>query len=546
VAYESGDAVVLLPFGRGQARKPRVLREGPLLDMTGDGAGGVWLLLGGAEGTSPHARRMDLDGVPIEPARPWRPPASTRVTGFLALRGGVAALVVDQDTGANPRIVLSGIEDREDVVVPALPASAVPRQDLQLATDGQRLLVAWTDDGEGNPDILARLVSLDGAQPRPGPTLRINSDRASAPQDQSQVIGGTERALVLWRDQRSGTPQLFARSVSVDGSLGDEWRVPALASGESTAGVPGTPTGTVDGAGTYLLAWTVRVDRSLFLRCQALGPAGEPKGPPRSLDPGKPVARKDPCAVAALAGATGFVVVWARPAGGLMGRVLGPDGELADAPRWISAADQVARRPSCTRLDDGRLLVVWDAPRADGKGFVLQGRFLSPSGRPEGDVLPFPPRSDRAEWDPSVAPAQAGGVLLTWCLGSPSDRDTDIFAQLYDDRGRAAGPPLPLTSRKNEQDFPAVTRLLDGSFVVAWEDDLSGFDHTNARRVARDGRTLGPTITLNEREAFFNQTRQRPNVAPLGKGFIGIWADRRRSRGFDVYLRVLGPEFDAR
>ncbi len=227
-----------------------------------------------------------------------------------------------------------------------------------------------------------------------------------------------------------------------------------------------------------------------------------------------------------------------------MGRVVGPDGELGEAPRWISAGDQVALRPSCTRLDDGRVLVVWDAPQAGGKGFVLRGRFLSPAGRPEGDVLAFPPRSGRAEWDPAVAPARGGGFLLTWCLGSLNARDRDIFAQLYDERARAAGPPLPLSARRNEQDFPDVTRLADGSFLVAWEDDLSGFDHTNARRIGRDGRTLGPTFTLNERETLFSEVRQRPSVAALGEGFIGIWADRRRSRDFDVYLRVLGPKFD--
>jgi len=544
VAYESGGAVVLLPFHRGEPQEPLLLQEGPLLDMTGDGAGGVWILFGGAEGGSPHARRMNLDGAPIEPARPWRPPASTRVTGFTALRGGLAALVVDQKTGGDPRIVLSGIPGREDTVLSALPEGAVARQDLVLTTDGRSLLVAWTDDGAGNPDVHAALVSLEEEQAALGPAMRVNSDQASAPQDQSDLVGGTERALVLWRDQRGGSAKLFARTVSADGTLGEEWSLPRLAPGESAAGVPATPTAAVDAAGTYLVAWTVLAGRDTFMRCQAMGPDGEPKGPPRSLDPGQPVARKDPCAVAALPDAAGFAVVWTRPDGGLMGRVVGPAGELAEAPRWISAADQVARRPSCTLLDDGRVLVVWDAPRADKDGFVLRGRFLSPAGRPQGDVLVFPPRSGLAEWDPALAPAQGGGFLLTWCQGAPKARSTDIYAQLYDARARAAAPPLLLSSRQNEQDFPEVTRLADGSFLAAWEDDLSGFDHTNARRIDRDARTLGPTITLNERETLFNQTRQRPSVAPLGEGFIGIWADRRRSRGFDVYLRVLGPAFD--
>ena len=50
--------------------------------------------------------------------------------------------------------------------------------------------------------------------------------------------------------------------------------------------------------------------------------------------------------------------------------------------------------------------------------------------------------------------------------------------------------------------------------------------------------TLDPRLSPNK------EVRHAPRVAPLGEGFVALWADASRNLGQDVFLRVLGPGFD--
>jgi hypothetical protein len=145
--------------------------------------------------------------------------------------------------------------------------------------------------------------------------------------------------------------------------------------------------------------------------------------------------------------------------------------------------------------------------------------------------------------DPALAPVPAGGFLLTWTGNDGPSRD--IFARWFAAGGRPRGPLLPISVRANEQDYSDVALLADGSWVVAWEDDISGRDHTLARRIAPDASSAGAVVTLNQRAAFFVETRTAPRLAALGDGFLAAWGDRRRSLGHDVFAALFGARFDS-
>jgi hypothetical protein len=148
------------------------------------------------------------------------------------------------------------------------------------------------------------------------------------------------------------------------------------------------------------------------------------------------------------------------------------------------------------------------------------------------------------DWDPTFAAASGGGFLMAWCSGAPSDPGKDVVARLFDAKGQPAGPLLPISPLANEQDHGHVIRLADGTWAVAWEDDISMHDQTYLRRIQKNGRELGPTVLINELETQSVPDRQAPVVAPLSDGIAALWNDRRRSKGWDVYLKLLGPRFD--
>jgi hypothetical protein len=133
---------------------------------------------------------------------------------------------------------------------------------------------------------------------------------------------------------------------------------------------------------------------------------------------------------------------------------------------------------------------------------------------------------------------------MAWCSGPPDDPTKDVVARLFDARGQPAGPLLPISPLANEQDHGHVIRLADGSWAVAWEDDISIHDQTYLRRILKNGTEIGPTVLINGLETLSVPDRQAPVVAPIADGVAALWNDRRRSQGWDVYMKLLGPRFD--
>ena len=147
------------------------------------------------------------------------------------------------------------------------------------------------------------------------------------------------------------------------------------------------------------------------------------------------------------------------------------------------------------------------------------------------------------DWDPALAPGPRGGFLLAWTSGMDVERE--VFCRFYDRAGVAAAAPFSVGTEAGRQSAPSIARLADLSWVVAWQDDLSGVDRVVARRIRADGRRLGPTVAFEAASDAPNPRASAPTLAPVGDGWVGAWSDARRSRGFDVFAMAFGPDFDA-
>jgi hypothetical protein len=298
--------------------------------------------------------------------------------------------------------------------------------------------------------------------------------------------------------------------------------------------------------GDWLMVWQMLTDAGAVVRAQALRADGKALGAPFTLDEGHFTLGNAAAAAVALQEDRGYVVLWARAnQGGIWSRRIGVDGALQGAPRRVSdEGDEECANPALALLDDQRLIAVWDRHK-EGGAWTIRGRFLDADGSKKGDELSFEPSQRNQDWDPCVAPAANNGFVLSWCSGEPTDFSRDVVARVYNARARPPGPLLTVCYMANEQDFPQIVRMADGSYVVAWEDDVSYYDHTYLRRILPSANAMGPIVRLNELETKACEDRVAPWIATLGDGLVGTFGDRRRSLGWDVYVRILGPRFDA-
>jgi len=421
-----------------------------------------------------------------------------------------------------------------------------------VASNGQELLVAWTDSRRGDADVWARIVDLtkSGAD-RLRPEVRINSDGPSADQINPDVDVAGDRGLAVWQDRRTHGSLIFARRFHAQGLTGDEIGLPAKFGDVPAPDLPGgavQPSVALRADGSALVTWIQRGEGRDKAVAQVLAADGRAISALMEIDARDGFA-PDRVALSALPGDRGWLAVW--PGGGKNGvwsRHIAPDGALPGPARRVSdAADDVLTNADVTLLDDGRLVAAWTMQRAGStpnEGWFVRARFLDAEGGTKGSELSFEPSRRNQDHDPALAPAKGGGFLMAWCSGPPADPTHDVVVRLFDAQGKPVAPILTPCFLANEQDFADVARLADGSFVVAWEDDISYFDQSYVRRILPSGKAMGPWLRIGKLDTSFVPDRIVPRIAAMGAGWAAVIVDRQRSLGFDVRVKVVGPAFD--
>lgn len=558
-AWTTEQGVVAIECSRRGA--PTSAGAGELVDLAGDPAGGYWALV--RDGASVSLRRLNADGKPegadVRPVEGAVAHADVAADGehvvVVVQRGDSAPTRGGRGRGAAPAEAASfelvslrrnGKSLDASPPLPFVPAEHATASAPCVAAGSGRFLIGWTATVERNdPDVFLRLFDprADEAS-RLGAVRRANTDAFSSDQVAPAVAAAGDRAVVVWNDRRDGIMRAHARRIGPDAAFAaDEFRLPGAVDGKvEDIGDDTTERGPVAmrSDGSFAITWRQRRGERAVLRLQAFSADGQALAAPLGLDEGGAL----PAKLVALPGEAGYAMLQLRE-NALWARRIAADGSSALEPRRVDEPRAgTVGDPALALLDDGRLIAAWTAHPNEQAPRVLRGRFLDAEAVPVGGEIAFEASPRRDDWDPALC-ASRGGFVLSWCAGPPGDPSHDVVARQYDLRGRASGPLLEIGYPANEQDFAVMTRLADGSIAIAWEDDLSGYDHTLLRRIQPNGRELGPIVRINELETTAVEDRVAPAVAAFRDGVVAAWGDRRRSKGWDVYVRVLGPKFDA-
>jgi len=521
--------------------------------ISADPAGGYWALV--VDTGRSRILHLAVDGKPDRAAIEFEDGRDPKAL-LVAFEGGVALLerpTSAEKTAGNPRVWLF---DANGAPLPGSPVSVASDtargiSEPKIASAGTRLLVAWTDSREGDPNVYGRTLEISAApDARLGPELRINTDFASANQYQTATASNGNHGVMVWTDERGNPTQIYLRRFGEAGFQGDELAVPVALAGEPATPIVGglRPAVAVQANGDALVTWRAVGERNKNrLVAQVIGLDGRAKTPVLEIDDGAADAPLEPACSESKQ--KSFAVVWPRNGrGNVYTRLVGADGVLG-ATREISAPRPEGGEAwqfadvDITELESGRLLCAWTVNRGPG-ACMIRGRFLSDALAPLGEEIAFEATDRGNDWDPALSAAAGGGFAMSWTSGSLHDPVRDAVVRLFDGRGHPTAPTQSVCFMANEQDFCDVVRLDDGSFAVAWEDDISYYDQVYVRRLSRDGRTLGPMMRINALETEFLPDRVAPRLAPMGGGFAAVFSDRHRSRGFDALFKLVGPGFD--
>ncbi len=552
VAWQAADGIDVATFGEKPVPERGVGGEGRLLRLRDDPHGGWWLLVQAESGLVLRhlgdAGKPDRDDVPLALGRVASADLATWSRGLVVcIETNEVAEGGDPERAIELRF-LDGAGLRS-TATPLRRTASHRARGAFLAGEGplpERVLLAWNDDNGANVDVLYGLVTMEGDDPVLSEPRTWNDDVASAYQKGVAVDSNGEVAVIAWSDERATKGRIYTRRLRADGTwVEDE----VLASGDEDAADRDRSmqrcTVAMNPDGRYLVAWkeTAGGREPWRLRARVFAADGTPLGAAFDVDPGQGTSMNWAPAAVALGQGQGYLVCWIRTGVGPIARRVSLSGELI-GPAWrlSDRTKDSAANPAVVQLADRTFVCVWDE-QANAKSRVLTGRKIGRDAKPAGNPILFDFGGAGGELDAELAPTDDGGFLMAWTTRDSPGRD--VVARFFQADGRPAGPPLGMSTQKNEQDFCDVLRLPDGTWVVAWEDDLSGVDHVVARRIHADKKTVGPTVMLDPWLAESIDVRHAPRLAVLGDGFAALWSDQARAKGQDVVLRRFGAEFDA-
>ena len=247
--------------------------------------------------------------------------------------------------------------------------------------------------------------------------------------------------------------------------------------------------------------------------------------------------------VSALAGG-GFVVTWqsfnqdAANSYGVYSRLYNSAGNPASGEFLVNTyttADQ--SDVSTTALADGGFVVTWMSAGQDGSGMGAYGRRYNSAGTATtGEFLINTTTTGYQKYPFALALAD-GGFVVVWT--SLDGSGFGVYGQRYSSSGEIAGVEFQVnTTTADEQQFPSLTALADGGFLVTWtsngQDGASGGVYGrryDSSGVATSGEFRINTTTTNDQ--YYSMI-----AAMEDGGFTVTWmSNLQDGSGYGIYAQ---------
>jgi len=204
--------------------------------------------------------------------------------------------------------------------------------------------------------------------------------------------------------------------------------------------------------------------------------------------------------------------------------------------------------PALARLDNGDVLVVWQALYQDGNGSGIFAQRLDHEGHPLGTATRVNTWTSNEQASPAVASLADGGFVVVWQSLGQDGSSWGIFAQHFDADAVPRGTELQISSHSaGQQWMPDAVALADGGFVAVWQSSQQdGSQHgIYAQRVDANGNLTGDEFRINSTTA---SDQSRPAIMALADGdFVVAWQSRLQDGdGYGIIARRFGADGSAR
>ncbi|NGX62524.1 MAG: hypothetical protein K940chlam9_02023, partial [Chlamydiae bacterium] len=245
----------------------------------------------------------------------------------------------------------------------------------------------------------------------------------------------------------------------------------------------------------------------------------------------------------------GFVVTWESygqdgDASGIYGQRHDSSGVKSGVEFQINTYTTSNQRyPSVAPLNDGGFVVTWESYGQDGDLSGVYGQRYDSSGVKSGVEFQVNTYTTSNQWDPSAAPLNDGGFVVTWGSDGQDGDRYGVYGQRYDSSGVKSGLEFQVnTYTTSDQVDPSAALLNDGDFVVTWRSNGQDGDFGGiyGQKYDSSGVKSGIEFQIN---TYTTYGQNLPSVAGLSDGgFVVTWESSGQDGDSDG---VYGQRYDS-
>ena len=252
-------------------------------------------------------------------------------------------------------------------------------------------------------------------------------------------------------------------------------------------------------------------------------------------------------AVAGLSGG-GFVIVWSSNHGDGSFDIFAQRYTATGVKQGVEsrlntfvAGDQ--RAPAVAALLSNAFVVVWASDGQDGSGNGVYGQRFAANGAKAGKEFRINTFTAGNQSGPAVSRFGSGsGFVVAWASFQQDGESYGVYAQRFSDSGAKAGGEFRVNvSTPGSQSAPAIARLQNGSFVIAFSSEKVQGD-VLMQRYSATGTKLGTVVRVNTYTAL---DQEAPSVTAIGGDrFVVVWSSYKQeaaTAGRGMYRSALFP-----
>ncbi len=397
------------------------------------------------------------------------------------------------------------------------------QQYVQTIGDGAGgAFFVWRDSRTGTPDIYAQRVNSNGVVQWATNGVRICTD-ANYRYDPQLVSDGSGGAIFTWWDGR-----VYAQRVNSNGVV--QWATNGVAVG--TTGI--FPKLTSDGSGGAIIAWRDYRSGGYNIYAQRINGNGVVQWATNGIAICTAMGNQNSHEITS-DGSNGAIITWEDPRTGttdIYAQRVNSNGVV----QWIldgiaiCTAEYGQYVPKLIGDGSGGAIIMWVDNRNFNNSSIFAQRVNS-SGTAQwtanGVTIFFVGLSDNG--NPQLTSDGNGGAVITWVATG-----SRIYAERVNSNGVAQWNQVRICTAPGFQRFPQLTSDGNGGAIISWEDSRSGSSRdVYAQRVNNSGlqwATNGVPICTAVGDQISLQLTGDGNG-----GAIIAWEDFRSGNNYDIY-----------